>query len=56
MGLWHERALWDPDTAQWEPHLANSAMFAFGKTLVTDRSSGVIYELDLDAYDDSVVP
>lgn len=53
---WHERALWNPATAAWEPHLASSYAFAFGKHLITDRLSGVIYELSLTAYSDSVVP
>jgi hypothetical protein len=53
-GQWHERAIWNPDTCLFEPHLASNAAFAFNTTLVTDATSGVIYDLSLFAYDDAL--
>lgn len=54
-GLWHERALWNPDLLVWEPHPSRCHAFAFGKHLVGDRSSGMVYEMALDYYDDDLV-
>jgi len=53
---WHERATWNPDTLRWEPHLGRCHCYAFGKHLVGDRSSGQIYEMNLDFYDEDVTP
>jgi hypothetical protein len=52
---WHERALWNITTVQWEPYVARCVMFAFDTTLIGDRQSGTIYELSLAVYDDEVV-
>jgi hypothetical protein len=54
-GLWHERAHWDTDLMRWIPHLGVCHAHAFGRHLVGDRTSGVIYEMDLDLYDDEIV-
>jgi hypothetical protein len=54
-GLWHERALWNPDLMDWEPHLARCHCYAFGKHLVGDRQSGSVYHMSLDYLDDEVV-
>ncbi len=61
VGLWHKRDRWNPITCHWEPHLAQSCMYAFGGTsdavpLVVSRLNGTIYQLSFSAYDNSVVP
>lgn len=43
-GLWTERLFWNRTTAQWEAHRGACHCFAFGKHLVGDRSTGVLYE------------
>lgn len=53
--LWHERALWNPELTNWEPHLARCHTFGFGKHLVGDRQSGTIYDMSLDYLDDTIV-
>lgn len=54
-GLWHERAIWDPIDLRFYPHLSRCHAFAFGKHLVGDRQSGVVYEMGLDRLTDSLV-
>lgn len=54
-GLWHERARWDPNDCVWLPHVAGCHCFAFGKHLVGDRFTGVIYEQSMDLYTEEVV-
>jgi len=54
-GLWHERAFLNED-GDFEQHLGNCHMFAFGKHLVGDRQSGKVYELSLDVYSDNSSP
>jgi hypothetical protein len=41
---WHERAHWNPTQLRWERYVGNCHCFAFGKHLVGDRQSGMIYE------------
>lgn len=53
--MWHERALWNPDTLEWEPHLSRAHAFVFDKNLVGDRQSGAIYHMDLNFFDEEVV-
>lgn len=48
---WHERAYLNVD-GNFEPDLASSCMFAFGKHLVGDRRNGKIYEMSMDYYAD----
>lgn len=56
-GQWHERALWNPKTLQFEPHVARCHCFAWGRHLVGDRASRGVYEMSLDfLYDEIVVP
>jgi hypothetical protein len=52
--MWHERANWNPDTWSWEPWSGRAHMFAWGKHLVGDLASGVVYELKLDSYLDTL--
>lgn len=49
---WHERAYLEPD-GTYSNDLAGSCVFAFNKHLVGDRTSGTIYELSRDVYDDA---
>lgn len=58
-GEWHKRAFSNPISCAWEPHLASAYAFAVfsdavAQPLVLDRASGVIYSLDLAAYDESI--
>lgn len=48
---WHERAFFN-EFGNFEQDRAYCHMFAFGKHLVGDRESGVLYELSLDIYTD----
>lgn len=50
--LWHERAYLEDD-GTYSTDLISSCVFAFNKHLVGDRSSGSIYELSMDVYDDA---
>jgi hypothetical protein len=43
-GMWHNRGLWNPNTAAFGPELARFHSFCFGKHLVLDYSSGNVYE------------
>jgi len=52
---WHRRADWDTDRMNWMPWKPRTHMFAWGKHLVGDRSTGVVYEMRLDAYQNTVV-
>jgi hypothetical protein len=49
--LWHERAYFKD--GKFSRHRANCHMFAFGKHLVGDYASNLIYEQSLDIYDDN---
>jgi hypothetical protein len=53
---WHERSLWDPTALAWTPHVARCHAFAFDRHLVGDRSSGVVYAMSTQYYDDGVAP
>jgi hypothetical protein len=52
---WHERALWDSERLDWQPHPGRCHVFAFGRHLVGDRSSGAIYDMRLGLADDTTV-
>ena len=43
-GMWHERAVWNPDYTRFEPQIPRFHMYAFGTHLVQDRQSGALYE------------
>ena len=49
--MWHKRAAWV--NASWEPHHSWNHVYAFGKHLVGDWSTGNIYELSMDFLDDA---
>ena len=46
-GLWHERGIWDEQVMDWTPHAGRCHCSAFGKHLVGDRQTGMIYEMSL---------
>lgn len=48
--LWHKRAEWHPDTATFSPHRSWNHVYAFGKHLVGDWQTGILYEMK-QAYD-----
>ena len=45
-GMWHERAYWDVSTGTFQPYRIGCMMEAFGKTIVGDRLTGDIYEMN----------
>jgi hypothetical protein len=53
--LWHERSILENDGIQESPIRGQCHCHAFGKHLVGDRLSGVIYEQSLDFFDDQLV-
>lgn len=54
-GEWHERAYMN-EQGNWEAHLGNCCMYAFGKHIVGDRRNGNLYELRSDVYTDDGEP
>lgn len=50
--LWHERAFLNVE-GEFEQHLGNCGMFAFGKQLVGSRLNGEIYWMSQDFYSDN---
>jgi hypothetical protein len=54
MGWWHQRGFWNGATIDRQRQIFHA--FAFGKHLVGDWSTGVIYEQSLTALDDAGTP
>lgn len=52
-GLWHRRAFWNAATATFEAHHSQCHVYAFGKHLVGDWSTGNIYQMSMSLYDDN---
>ncbi len=57
--IWTKWALWNTTTVAWETHLMQSATYAFSGSgnavqLVTDRTSGNIYQLSFDAHSNGI--
>ena len=52
-GLWTERLLRNSTTGQWEAHRGICHAFAFGTHVIGDRSTGTVYEEDIDIYTDA---
>ncbi len=52
---WHERDHWDTRIGQSVPYVGVNHAFVFGRHLVGDRSSGVIYEQDMAFFNDRLV-
>jgi len=53
---WYEVASWNVTAGQYERHRANTMAAAFGKILLGDHTTGWLYELSPDIYDDADVP
>lgn len=53
-GFWHERAFWNVNTGMHEAALPQGHMFLFGKHLVGDRQSGMIYEMSIPVLNGTV--
>jgi len=53
-GFWHERASWNTDNSQWEPHIGRCHCYAFGRHFIGARDSGQIFEMSLDLYDEDL--
>lgn len=49
---WHERAIWSIDYMRWLPYRGRCHAFAFNQHLIGDRSSGTLYELRTDIFQD----
>ena len=54
-GQWSEWAQWDDRAMVWIPFQGRCHCWAYGKHLVGDRKSGVIYDLSFDYYADTAV-
>jgi hypothetical protein len=52
-GQWHERGWMDPDTGAYQAARPVNHAYAFGKHLVGDRASGVIWQIDPDTHTDA---
>ncbi len=52
--IWAEWARWDISTATFIPWFARCSCHAFGRTLIGDRSSSTIYEVNFDLLDNEV--
>jgi hypothetical protein len=52
--VWTCRAHWDTEALAWVPHVGQCHMYAFGKHLVGDRQSGILYHQSLDVYDEEL--
>jgi hypothetical protein len=55
-GEWMRWAIWNPDLGHWEPWIPRCHCFGFGKHLMGDRRSAMVYESALDILTDAVVP
>lgn len=51
---WSERAMWDIVNGVWQPHVARCHCYAFGKSFIGVRTTGVIYHLSSD-YADNIL-
>lgn len=54
MGAWTKFAHWNPDLVNWIPFRGRCHWSAFGKHLVGDRSTGLIYEMSVEILTDTV--
>lgn len=50
---WHERAFWNKTQGRYERHRGNNHMFVFGRHLVGDYNTGVVYDQSLSYFDDA---
>jgi hypothetical protein len=54
--MWHKRLFWQVATGTYAAHLGRCHMYAFGKHLVGDRTSGTIYDMSQNYLDDAGAP
>jgi hypothetical protein len=54
-GIWHKRAAWNAGTASFGPHKTWNHVYAWGKNLVGDWSTGNLYEMNMNYLDDDGV-
>lgn len=53
--LWHEQGIWVPDEVRWIPHPGRCHAFAFdSRHFCGDRSSSIVYEMDLNRHYDEL--
>jgi hypothetical protein len=50
--VWHERGQWNPAVGDFSRWIARSYAFAYGKHIVGHHSTGDLYEMSLDTYDE----
>lgn len=55
-GMWHERGYWNVNSGTFSAHKSQNHAFAFGLHLVGDPSSGNIYQMSINFFDDSDNP
>jgi hypothetical protein len=53
---WHERAYWNVNLGRFEAHKSANHVYAFGKHLVGDPTSGNIYQMSINFQDDNGNP
>lgn len=51
--MWHERGFWNQQAGLFSAHKSQNHMFAFGKHLVGDPTSGNIYQMSINLYTDA---
>jgi hypothetical protein len=54
--MWHERGFWRTDTGAYEAHHSQNHVQAFGNHYVGDWSTGKIYQMDINFFDDAGNP
>jgi len=55
-GMWHQRGFWNAGIGQFQAHHSQCHTFNFGKHLVGDWSSGKVYNMSINLYDDAGNP
>jgi hypothetical protein len=51
-GQWHERGFWNAGMGRYTAHRSQCHVSAFGKHLVGDWSTGNVYQMSINTYDD----
>ncbi len=49
-GMWHQRGFWDTGLADYTAHRSQNHSFCFGKHLVGDWKTGLLYEMAIPQY------
>jgi hypothetical protein len=53
-GQWHERGFWDSAHQQYTAHRSRCHVYSFGKHLVGDWATGIIYQMSTDLLTDDI--